>query len=63
MLFWRRMLKVSWTYTIANEDILEQVNDKRTIVELRKKHWRLFRDNLRDKNMQNKVTIGKIKIR
>jgi hypothetical protein len=37
MWFWRRMLKVPGTYKITNEDILNQVNQKRRIiVELRK---------------------------
>jgi hypothetical protein len=62
MWFWRRMLKVPWTDTITNEDILKQVNEKRkTIKEFRKKQSRFSGDILRKRKLENMVTTGKIK--
>ena len=61
MWFLRRMLKISWTDKISNENILIQTNERRKIIMgLRKRQSKFIGHILRKGKLEHLVTTGKI---
>jgi hypothetical protein len=62
MCCWRRMVKISWTYHVRNEDVLLRVNEQRNILhEIRKWKANWIGHILRCNCLLQRVIEGKIK--
>ena len=61
MWLWRRVLKVSWTERVTNEDILLRVGAKRELVSsVRKRQMRFLGHVMRQQELENLSLTGKI---
>ena len=61
MWFLRRMMKISWTAKITNENVLKEANEKRRLItDLRKRQSKFIGHVLRKRKIEHLVTTGKI---
>ena len=62
MWYWRRMEKISWTYSVRNEEVLLRVNEQRNILhEIRKRKANRIGHILRRNCLLKQVIEGNIK--
>jgi len=61
MWIWRRMQKISWVDKISNEEVLQRVNETRTMLDTVRKFKRVVRQVLRHESLLHDISKAGMK--